>query len=242
MTLSMPVPKEEWPAFALEKDQDPQSRFPPVTYQPIPAALRPLARYEPTPIPTVRARTNVPLVMQKRGEKNAWEFCWKRIYAPLILPPQAGEVQGRTGWEGMGVVESLRILAGAGEVHQPPPPRRSGLPVVQNKRDPLPTLSHLPASLRACFPKRPVKHVKLDYPRPRPASTRQNPKTWGNPTSLTPRLLRRMYAHLWQNLPWVMQKNGKWTKCSYAELAGESRPHHVVAEATEEEMKWLDGL
>lgn len=235
MTLSSPTPKEDWHPFALERDPDPEVRYPPAAYQPVPLPLRPLTRRMPATPTAARARTVVPKVMQRKAAKNEWAFQWKRVKVPLVLPGG-----GRTGWEGKGVVEGLQQLAGRGQVHLPPPPRRSEMAPTTYERGQLPTFYILPPSLQACFPRRPVKHQVVEYPRPRAALTRQNPSTWGEPRNFTARLLRRTYKRLWDSLPWVRERQGKWVACTYEDMVGEPRPHHVLSEATEEELKWLE--
>lgn len=197
-------------------------RFPPRTLQPVPPALRPLLNLKrPQPAPT-RARTVKPAKVLEREKRRAWELEWDCIGAvPLVIVKGSA----KTGWEGKGVPESLRVLAGLeGGGFEIPMPRRQRGDAPPTRNEPvdtrsLQTFENLPASLRAVYPKRRRKGPPPDrYPRPRPAHTRENPKTWRPPTVITPRLLTRVYKRLWDELGWVRQTNaGQWIADTWEE-------------------------
>jgi len=133
---------------------------------------------------------------------------------PLVLPhsPAPGyHASPRTGWEGRGVVESLRSLAGLDG---------SATPI---RPETLPTFAHLPLTVQSSFPSK-LKPTLRESPIPRPAPrmTRSNPRTWHHPIRLDKRLLRRSYARLWESLVWVHPggegEGDGWVKCGYGEM------------------------
>lgn len=212
ITLSSHFPPDEWPE---------PPRFPPRRLQPVPAPLRPLMELRGGNLPPVRARTVTPPKVTERNARREWERQWDAIAAvPLTIKGGA-----RTGWEGKGVAESLRVLAGleGGGFELPLPRRERGdAPPTQNipvDTRALQTFENLPGSLRAVYPKTRRRGPPPDrYPRPRPAHTRENPHTWGPPTAITPRLLTRVYKRLWDQLGWVRQtKAGQWVKGTWEE-------------------------
>lgn len=207
LTLSSAFPKAVWPHAP---------RFPPQTLQPVPAPLAPCFKVRPADTPPVRARTVPPRKALQRQARDAWQRAWDSIGAvPLTMPPGSG---CRTGWEGRGVAESLHELAGvARPLNQVPMPRRQrgdAPPEVIYRVDTrtLPTFNNLPGSLKAVYPRqRREGHPPDRYPRPRPAHTRANPKTWRPPTVISTRLLTRMYRRIWDELKWVRKtKDGAW--------------------------------
>lgn len=196
-------------------------RFPPRTLQPVPPPLKPLLKVKGGSLKPARARTETPRKVLEREERRKWEREWDSITAvPLTIKGSA-----RTGWEGKGVAESLRVLAGLeGRGFELPLPRRErgdAPPTVNEPVDTrsLQTFENLPASLRAVYPRRRRRGQPPDpYPRPRPAHTRENPRTWGPATVITPRLLTRVYKRLWDQLGWVKQtKAGQWVTGTWEE-------------------------
>ncbi len=179
----------------------------------LPLALHPL---RPTPLQPVdyapRARKYVPPYAGKGKAIEAWHRDWEEVKVPLVLPQISGKLFPSTGWEGNGVVEGLRVLAGL---------EASGLSESGANNTPLfpSTSPHLSPILRRIYP------VKLrptlrepSVPRPPPRMTRSNPSTWHYPVRLDARLLRRTYARLWNSLVWLRPVEDGWEKCSYEQM------------------------
>lgn len=158
---------------------------------------------------------------------------------PPIAIPSDGP---KTGWEGLGVMESLRVLAGFHEtliLHS----RRSagvdegdipesGKVIVRQHQ--LSSFEHLPKRMKAFFPIKLVPTLREEpYPIPPPQHRRQTPGRWQRARRLDERLVRRMYQRLFMGLNWVIPNNlnvmdaGKmlggwkdveWKRCSYEEM------------------------
>jgi hypothetical protein len=178
----------------------------------IPAVLQPLTPPPVAPLHTAqRARTTIPDTAKRKAAARSWTRQWTGVQVPLLLPMPNTP---KTGWEGKGIVESLRLLAQLDQTLQIP--AKSALMVPS-----LPTLKNLPRHIQGVFPTK-LKPSHVDqYPPPPPRSTRQNPSTWSNPHTLTRRLLRRTYKRLWDGLPWVRpteEGGGRWEKCGYEDL------------------------
>ena len=152
-----------------------------------------------------------------------------------------------TGLEGKGVVETLMTFAkvnNAYEAYQPeiePKPTSSSSAASQQTKSgharlpraqELPTFPLLSPEYRRIFPQK-LKPTMREPPLPRPPKghTRNNPKTWSNPSELTVRSITRVYTRLWESLSWSRPssteayswapQNGKdehWQKCSYEEV------------------------
>lgn len=125
MTLSAPLPKEDWPEAVLAKNPNPETRYPPMQLQPLPPSLRPLMRKYVNEPAFPRARTKIPPVVLRRAALKEWEWGWANVSVPLILGPN--EDGAGTGWEKMGVVETFRQMAG---LEDPP----STLPLPRRQR------------------------------------------------------------------------------------------------------------
>ncbi|GMK55805.1 hypothetical protein CspeluHIS016_0208610 [Cutaneotrichosporon spelunceum] len=259
VTLSSPLSAKEWPQAVLDKHPNPETRYPPMQLQPLPPCLRPLAKRRPDPPSIPRARTVDPPAAVRREMRKRWEWAWDNVSVPIVLP--ANEDGAATGWEGKGVIETMRAMAGVDSSPFPPtPPRRAGRPAQTGRQHPLPSFENLPNSLKAAFPRRPPSSYRsLSYfPPPRAAITRQNPRTWKYQRKMTARLIRRAYKSVWERLDWVskvpFRKNsaglvvGGWQRSDWTMVStghsGSGPPEWREAgsrwsEATEDELKWL---
>ncbi|ORY22380.1 hypothetical protein BCR39DRAFT_385607 [Naematelia encephala] len=200
----------------------------------------PLQATRPAPVPpqpaSPRARQYVPKKAGKRKAVANWARDWDRVLVPLVLPQwlPRGQPSAMTGWEGCGVVESLRVLTGddTGQVEngaQPLPlPSPTPTPSSSPSRYPIPdprklsTFLSLPANLQRLFPVNlPASTRDLErYGVPRRRETRANPSTWRGPRPLTLRLLQRIYRRFWDTLVWVRPADsGAWVRCSFHEMA-----------------------
>jgi hypothetical protein len=218
----------------------------------LPLCLQPLT---PPPLPpsekTPRARTYHPPNEGQRKARIAWNKERALVKPPLSLPSEGPN----TSWEGLGVVESLRILAGFHETMTLQPRKRVSERIegdVQEDRritirhQDLETFKHLPERLGAFFPIKLVPTLREEpYPIPPPQHRRQTPGRWTRPRPLNERLIRRMYQRLFTGLQWVIPKGlsvtdaGKtsggwrdveWKSCSYKEMkaweSGEDATKH----------------
>lgn len=180
----------------------------------LPGVLKPLA--PPTPgevFLSPRARTTIPDTAKRKALKDAWTRDWTGVLVPLIIP---GSGTPKTGWEGKGVIESLRIMAQLEPVPATHPSER--LPR-------LPSFDNLPTRLQRIYPLKLRPSPVPQYAPPPPRATRQNPKTWSNPRTFNGRKLRRAYQRLWNSLPWVTPvnlENGQWRTCTYEEMVDPS--------------------
>lgn len=217
----------------------------PTSERGLPAPLLPL---KPVPIkpniaPSARLRP-LPAVDLRKAAKKKSDRDWQEVQVPLVLPPS--HEGWRTGWEDLGVVESLRMLAGLDEVTdgrnssgsniQPglaesTPARASPFPPPLPLARHLPSFSSLPPHIRLLLPHRrlpPIPRLQA-HPSPPAAHTRPNPRTWGPVRAFRPRLIRRAYKRLWESLTWarpvLAQREGgeKWKKVSWEELLLEER-------------------
>jgi len=165
---------------------------------PVPACLMPLAPQLVVPPPArPRARTIVPDTAIRKAAQRSWTRQWTGVRVPIHIPGDGP----KTRWEGKGIVDNLRILA--------------GLDQAKTLR-----LDLMPAHIRGIYPLK-FKPRPIDqYPPPPPRATRQNPSTWSNPHRLTRRLLRRTYIKLWESLPWVRPRPGsdQWEVCRFEEI------------------------
>ncbi|CAK9781454.1 hypothetical protein CC85DRAFT_282726 [Cutaneotrichosporon oleaginosum] len=259
VTLSTPLKRNEWPQAVLDKVPDPETRYPPMTLQPLPPCLRPLSKKRPDEQPVPRARTILPPAAVRRVARKDWEWAWANVSVPVVFPEN--EDGAATGWEGKGVIETMRQLAG---LESPPaaptPPRRAGVVTLRGPRDPPPSFQNLPNSLQAAFPRRSPRSYRPlpPFPPPRASLTRSNPQTWKYPRKLTARLIRRVYKSVWDRLDWVakvpLRKNsagvviGGWQRSdSETVLTGSSRGGPAEwrdassrwVEAGEADLKWL---
>ena len=169
---------------------------------PVPPILLPLtpAPVIPTPL-RPRARTTIPETAIRKAAERSWTRQWAGLSVPPTIP---GHGNPKTGWEGKGIVDNLRLLAGRHTLSDVTPLH----------------LDMLPAHIRRIYPiKLKPKHVE-QYPPPPPRATRQNPRTWTNPHRLTRRLVRRVYSRLWDSLCWIRPRgdSDQWEKCTYGEL------------------------
>lgn len=190
---------------------------------------------------------------------------WDAARVPLAFPPGA---DARTGWEGRGVIESLRTIAGL-DLGKPIT-HAEGYPVI-NPRE-LPTYTRLRPSLRAVLPRtfyRGSPPEGARFQRPNPGLVRDNPNTFGHPIDLTPRLITRLYRAFWNELRWTFQavpkgplrgkgedkdvppapRPRKWVAGTYAEWVHGGRVSREAQamekarltwqEVNEEERRWL---
>lgn len=251
VVLTSPLEPADWPEdirnnnkYTLER------RFPPTTFQPLPAALVPLTYVPPVREIVERARTAVPATTVRRERHRRWEEAWKRARVPLVLPPN--ELGIGTGWESLGVVESLRRLAGLEDPPRAPPPPSRAVAGSNYPQPPplsprtLPTFAALPRSLQAAFPRQPVTgRVRDPYPRPPRAHTRDQPKKWSDPMPLTARVLRRLYARLWNDLVWVRVLKAPdqgWKASSYELAFGVLKVHKAprkFGRASSDDLEWI---
>ncbi|BEI85147.1 hypothetical protein CcaverHIS002_0505480 [Cutaneotrichosporon cavernicola] len=259
ITLSSPLDPKDWPRAVTDKIPNPETRYPPMTLQPLPPCLRPLSKKPPAGLIGVRARTVIPRAAVNREARKEWEYQWDNVSVPIVMP--ANEDGAATGWEGKGVIETMRAMAGFDSSPFPPtPPRRAGAVKPKSPKEPLPSFNNLPNSLKAAFPRRPPSSYRTlpSFPQPRVALTRDNPRTWSNPRKMTPRLLRRTYNDVWERLDWVAKMPfrsdsqgrmlGGWKRTDWAMVStgrSSSGPNDWReagsrwAEATENELKWL---
>lgn len=171
---------------------------------PVPPVLLPLT---PTPIvpPPLRprARSTVPDTAIRKAASRSWTRQWTGLRVPIALP---GIGLPKTGWEGKGIIDNLRILAGLDD---------SSSDSIHKLN-----LDLMPGHIRRIYPIKLNPTSVEQYPPPPPRATRQNPRTWSNPHKLTRRLIRRAYTRLWETLSWVRPRGdpGLWEKCSFAEL------------------------
>lgn len=155
-----------------------------------------------------------------------------------MLPSGSGI---KTGWEDLGVLDSLRVLAGFHEsktVYQKfrMPERVEEDEITEDRRvvirhHQLETFGHLPKILRAIFPTklRPTRR-ESPYPVPPPSHVRETPGRWSRPREVTPRLIRRAYQRLFESLNWVrpvyLESGGtkagrvetSWVKCTFEQM------------------------
>lgn len=224
----------------------------------LPDALQPL---RPKYIPSAKTESRlrpVPDTAVRKAGRDKWAHEWANVRVPLTLPQvdeRHGQVgaQPSTGWEGRGLVEAFRMLAGlrtglyAQSTRQAfedsaPSPTQKPSPV---KPYDLPTFSALSLHLQRIFPKCASNHyAELQiYPVPPPRATRQNPRTWRAPRRLRPRLVRRIYRLLWDKLVWVkpihrdsarvggtspssgLPARLVWEKCTYDEMRAYEAGH-----------------
>lgn len=188
----------------------------------------------------------------RKAGRDKWAHEWANVRVPLVLPrvdERHGQVgsQPSTGWEGTGIVEAFRKLAGlepgmyaestqqASEELAPATPQQ---PASQKGHD-LPTFSALSPHLRRIFPKRTSdQYAALPvYPVPPPRATRQNPRTWRAPRRLRPRLIRRIYRLLWDKLVWVKPVHRDGARPSGAIQAGAQPTRLVWEKCTYDEMR-----
>lgn len=183
----------------------------------LPPVLGPLAPPEPGigTRPAPRARTTTPESAIRKKAEREWKRQWRGVQVPLVI---AGTNTPQTGWEGRGVVESLRSLASL----DPAPTAAPGHTTIS-----LPTFDHLSPHLQRIFPRKLRPSPVAQYPSPPKRATKQNPATWSAPRRFTPRALRRTYARLWARLPWVTPLDpdlSAWTACSYEMSVNPTRP------------------
>lgn len=184
----------------------------------LPGVLKPLA----PPVPgevylSPRARTTIPDTARRKALKDTWTRDWTGVQVPIVI---TGSGTPETGWEGKGVIESLRIMAQL----EPTPTTHPGERLAR-----LPSFDHLPIRIQRIYPLKLKPSPVPQYAPPPPRATRQNPKTWSNPRTLNGRKLRRAYQRLWTSLPWVTPVNrenenesGQWRTCTYEEMVDPS--------------------
>ncbi|KAK8853369.1 hypothetical protein IAR55_004073 [Kwoniella newhampshirensis] len=218
---------------------------------PLPQPLLPLL---PPPAPPSeaqpRARKSLPECRVRKIALRQIQKGWEEIRPPIVLPhrlsqqditstslvfdEEEGSVVSCTGWERSGIVENLRYLAGLPQSTLVESGSTSPSEEQNSASHFSPRYRSLPKHIRRIFPSphgsepKPKPKPKLrepSYPPPRPKATRANPRTWGLPSTLTPRLLRRTYRRLWDGLVWVRPVDSlqagasvKWKKCSFEEM------------------------
>lgn len=114
---------------------------------PLPAPLAPLKPPPTAPHRDKPARLRpVPDVAVRKAAQKASERDWRLVGVPLVLPPNSSG--WRTGWEDLGVLAGLRMLAGLDSVPSRPDhlaispsddPASSSAPVAQSSPPPPPT-------------------------------------------------------------------------------------------------------
>lgn len=195
-----------------------RSSKPPVTIEGKPALPDPLLPLAPpvvtAPATSPRARKSMPDTARRKASLREYQRNWGGVEVPLTLLGSGP----KTGWEDLGVVDSLRVLAGLDPIN------------TSRQRNALSTFNIMPAKLQRIFPVKLRPSSVPQYAPPPPRATRQNPRKWSNPHTLTPRMLRRTYRRLWDRLPWVTQSavTGEWASCSYEAMLDPSR-HSVKA-------------
>lgn len=213
-----PIPDQDWPpeAFGIvpitsaDSKQGttypplpadvkvPETKYPPCAFQPLPAPLKVILPARPQTVAQGKGerlkRPTRKALLKAVADETAWN--WENAKVPLVFPSSSTV---KTGWEGKGVVEALRTIAGI--KHTPVAPGKE-YPAI-NPRD-LPTYMLLPSSLKAVLPKRFKGRSPPDpFQRPRPAMTRENPGKFRHPQEFTLRLMERTYREFWDGLVWV---------------------------------------
>lgn len=167
--------------------------------------------------------------------RDEWLREQSKTPMPIVIPRSPSDTAfPRTGLEGKFIVESLEALVGdlptVGRT-TPEPPIRAQSQYISPERErvnlpnpsALPTFHLLPPVLQKIFPNKlmPTRREPA-YPRPPPGSVKENPRKWGYPRELTPRLFQRIYRRFWDSLHWVwpVQQRGEtvWLPCSYQDM------------------------
>jgi hypothetical protein len=175
---------------------------------------------------------------------------------PMIMPQVPEMSLPRTGWEGQGVAEALRMWAGVGktvmplDIKQNPPKRvarqkpRGDTSTIITDLAQLPTYNLLTPQQQRLFPRnlKPTRREPL-YPVPSYSKTRTNPRTWATPRSLDVRMLRRTYHSVWERSVWVkpVLKKGSsnannltWEQCTYDDIVRLEAEHDLTTKATKD--------
>jgi hypothetical protein len=177
--------------------------------QHFPPVLRSLLPKAPAPQPRTtlksKLRADTPVVRIKQAKAD-FSYMLKGINVPLTLPGDGP----KTGWEGKGVEEALRALAmpsGLPRDRKPLPPKATRGPdwdLATYLRGEDGAVSTSSPVIKAIQP-------QPEYPFPPARSTRQNPKTWTKPHTLSARFIRRSARRILESLPPALSLvDGEW--------------------------------
>ena len=127
--------------------------------------------------------------------KKAFEYMLKGIKVPMTLPDSPSGV--KTGWEGQGIEEVLKAIAqleGLPRDRRPLPPKSERGPDWDQD-------AYLAGEEPSTEEIIKAKQPQPIYSRPPASSTRQNPKTWTRPHTLSARFIRRTARRILESLP-----------------------------------------